>query len=689
MADVPGVLIISGTSGQGGRANGKSVGLTSLADAVGFNTSVRSLADDVDFLRVLPDDQDEGSGLTGAGVSDSMEFWPWYDRAQQQSPAFAVASSPAPTATRVYVDGSSPFVEDALIGRQITVLNDSTQLLIGLEGRYLITDNGTDWVEVASWTGSSTRYTEAGTPVAGQLFVVGTGKFTDYHPMAGWISAQEITNATPSFRGGSSYGQNDRGIGYDAGLLRMLFERVWKASPFFHCAKISNGSAQLVGDLDAAGSSRTAVEDEMVLIESAFTALGSGHTLVWTDIILDYSQEDIGDWGTTPTNALLYKDSVEATIAWLRDSTVCDNVNARVHLISHDPRVRDSASTEFLATIARQSHQVVAREGANIHLVDLFGVRQRTEAQTQRPDANREFYATQEYWTTIPKKMVDSIAGAVLGTTPALEESLPTYILITDSLGVGTMNSTWSTQLDSAVLTNTPRGEKQLIWDDGVKQIAQYDPHDNSNTSGSVSDKAGPEYSLMKELEDRHPEGCLLIKRAAGGSTLATELLPYASGSYGYWLKGVSGQHYEHLERMVPEAFSYARNSLNRQCDLLGVIVMLGTNDANQAVTNGGVNFTNALPGFVANLRTDFQTRSTGMDLPIFWRLPMLGLAGQDGTFGPQIRTALAAYAKTDTRFYLYNVDDALLDSDNLHETPQFAITHGTRIAEAMDAAGV
>lgn len=700
MADVPSILIIGNASSQGADTGDgyRQVGLYGLTESLAPESSPRAMGEDVDVLRVFPDGKDEdptAATPSGRSSSVSMGFYPWYDAAQEDAEVAAsqhvIAASPAPTATRIYAATNPGWTDDEHIGRWVTVLQGVSNLGVGIYGRWSITDNGEDWVEVANWDAYGTRGNPGGaTPAAAQGFVIGVGCWTDYHPCAGWTNNDEVTAGRASYRGGSSVAQRDRGIGYEAGMFRRLFDRLWGTNPWFHIQKfVSTGL--VVGEFGTASTTqRTDAEAEMTRANAAFTRLGTGDTQVYTDIIIDLSLGDVLDWVANPLNAVSYVAALQSMITWARGSTMANNSTAHVHLISHDPEVRYSTSTEAGAVFARAAHRTVAVADANASVVDLTGLARRTSNLSgtgNLPASDTEFYAPFEYWTGISERIVRSIENRVAGTSTSNSGSLPTYIMVGDSIGVGQMGKSFSDALSSETLVGTGRAATQMIWDDELRQIVTYEPFDaagltgNSNTSGSTNLTAGPDFSLMHELALRHPDGFLLIKRCSSGSAMATEVSTYSSGVGGYWLKGVSGQHYEELLRMVPEAMAYARNTLNRQCDLRAIISILGTNDATTSLGSGD-SFVSNLGGFVDDLRADFQTRSSGT-LPILWRQPMLGLTGRSGEFTAQIRTALLAKAQDDPEFFLYNVDDADLD-DGLHETAAFAITHGERVAERM-----
>jgi hypothetical protein len=132
----------------------------------------------------------------------------------------------------------------------------------------------------------------------------------------------------------------------------------------------------------------------------------------------------------------------------------------------------------------------------------------------------------------------------------------------------------------------------------------------------------------------------------------------------------------------------WCNNTLGKQADLKDITVCLGTNDG--AVAGGGALFAAELATFVADLRAVFQTRTSGDPLPIIWRQPQLAAATAIADEAVAIREALAAYALTDPKFALVDVDDLERETvSNVHETPDATLIDGQRLVAAGAAIAI
>ena len=197
---------------------------------------------------------------------------------------------------------------------------------------------------------------------------------------------------------------------------------------------------------------------------------------------------------------------------------------------------------------------------------------------------------------------------------------------------------------------------------------------------------------MLVELAKLHPEGFVVIKRAMNSSSLAAELAPFtnnntATGDGGVWVSSVAAENWDNLKDDFDGCLSYMHNAMNRQADVRGVFVVLGTND--QAVAGGGDVFAAALPAFVSELRSTFASRTSGNDLPVIWRKPQLTTSSAIAAESATIRASLLSYAKTDGQFKVVDADDLERVSDNIHETPEAAITMGQRFVSTLQTVAI
>lgn len=681
MTSIPTILYIGDTQVQGG----DEAPITAAIGSGGASDLDAFL--DLEMLRVTPD-----NATTGAPTAASLSSYPWYDGAAGAT-LYVIHSSPAPSATRIYATGTPAWTVNEWVGRYVTVIASTA----GFQVRALVTANGVDYIDVAAW--SATGDFPGGTPAAGLSFFLGQGRYTDYHPSAGWLTATEAGD--PSRRGGSSWQVNDKGVGPDAGLMRLLFDEVYSTSPYFQLLKYYSATTVVGGWDTATGSAKAAFQLEWTRQTAAHAAVNPGGSQVWNHIVIDQSISDINNWsatpgGNTPANALLYQVALTQMIAYLRGASVCNNATATVHLINHDPLIQPQTTTGSTFPItARRIHDVIAGADANVQTVDLTGLRtQGARVSLWQPSENRRFYAPSEYWTDYAARLKDSIVRANDGTTVAHTGSIPVYLMIGDGIFVGEITETFVTELNSETLTGGTRPTQQKIWNATTGVAEAYNANDNSNTSGtagSAPTNAGPEFSMMSDLQKIHPNGFVVIKRASTSSGLATTATAYSSGTGGRWEKGVSSEHYDALEALVTDAYHYCLHTLGKVPDLKGIYVSLGMGDAITSIAaTGGTNFVNAVGTFVSDLRTSFATRTSGSGVPIVWRRPQLAVSGIGSDAMILIRNALDALAITDDQFVSMNVDDLGRDAtDNSSETPRSAITDGRRMVSLAQTVAI
>jgi hypothetical protein len=653
MATVPSVLLIGDYMVHGGspglRATVSPAGLTTLQEFRDFET-----------LRVVPSD-----AATGAPTATSLNWFPWFDGGYGATDYTMSAA----TSTTITASGSPGWTVDEHVNKYVTVMNAT---LIGFQARGFITSNTADTLTISAWVNGSTP---TGTP----SFFISQGAWRDYHPAPGWVTIPEISAVDYSAkRGGSSWQALGNGVGPDAGLIHRLWS-IHNSSPYFQLSKYA--SVATTRSWATAGSGiRSAFETFKASMDTAWTTLANGDTLSWDLIVLDQSQRDVLSWAGAPGNVATYKADLEAWIAYLR--TTLGNASAGIVLVNHD----EAINVPLFTGTANIIHQSVAEDGTNIRTVSMAGERLcGSDTGYGLPAETKAHYSASTYWGSYSTKIAKAYELQLAGAAAAYDGGIPLYILIGDSIAVGQIQTAYLTQLDSPTLTAGPRGSEQGIFNRGSGAVEAYDFATNSNTSGTTGAYGGPEVSLMHELELLHPDGFVLIKRASNSSALATELTAYVgTGSEGgIWTSAASGEHWDELEADYAATLQYINTTLGKQADLKGVFVILGTNDA--ASAGGGAAFTNALPGFVSEIRSTFQTRTSGPDVPIIWRKPQLDTATAIYDEAYEIRRALDAYAVTDAKFSVVNVDALERNvTDDIHETPESSIIDGQRLVASL-----
>ncbi len=660
MATRPGVLIFGGTMVQGGTGTPQAI-VTSAGAYPTSETYDRTLH------RVTPDD-----ASTGAPTAATLSWWPWYDG--QLGTTRVISAS---TSTTVTVSPSPGWTTNEWAGQRVTN-NNATGF--GLQNKNItIVSNTADTLTVAAWTA---------TPTVGTLLWISEGRFTDYHPIGAWRTYTEILAATVPTRGGGSWQQGQQGIGYDAGLVRELLTHVWPTAPYFQIAKFAT-TYSIRDHAVGTGASHSNFEAEVAKMDAAFALRYPSDTLEWQYVILDLSATDVASWVAHPEYYLTFAANLQTLIAYLR--TTLGNASLRVLLVNHDARILSVSAAAGIG-LANGQQTYVASLDADVRVLALDGrgLPMRGTSAFYVPSEDTPFYAVSAYTTLIPPLIRRALqVWEASGTNSTPDGVMPVYILLGDSIEVSTrMNASYTAQLASPTMTTTTRDDRQRIWNRANQAIEAYHAHVNSQTSGSVTltAMAGPEFSLMVELMQRHPDtGFVLVKRASASSTLAADGVAYdANENGGKWESGTADEHWDELVADVQACFLAINIDMGKQAALCGIFVGLGTND--QAYAGGGDAFEAALPGFVADLRNTFGTQAYGAAAPIVWRKPHLGSASAIADESIIVRAALEDYADTDAQFLVMDVDDLeRYAGDNIHETPEATIAHGIRFAEHLD----
>lgn len=653
MAIVPGILLTGGRHIQGG-----DPGLAASWDSLAQTTL--SYLRDRTVLRITPD-----NASTGAPTASALDCYPWYD-GNANDDLLVVTASSTTSATCTQGGVSPGWTTDEWVGRTATFLNLTPFAGIGFQRRAVVTANTANVLTFAAGTA----------PAVGAIAFVGKGRFRDYHPVSGWINA--TGDGSISLRGGSAWQANGLGVGYDAGLIRHLFEGAYKESPYFHCWKYASIGPIITHWGDSPyDAGKAPMLLEYARVTAAATALGN--TIDWQVAVIDYFEEDLQQAIASPFTILTYETRLREFMAWL---TTTFGVEKFV-LINHrsDTRALTAAGG---APWLRAAHVAIARDTANVGIVDFEG--EDPGIAGDHGSADIKFLSLPAYikgGKTIGAMIQRLNAGVSVAETNG---GFPVYIYLGDSTAVGQATSAWTLALGSERISGPTVGSlvrptNQKIWNRVANDLQTYTPHTNSNTSGSVTATAAHDLSIMAALGELHPNGFALVKRGSNSSALATELSTYSAGSGGRWMKSAN-QHYPELQADFADCVAYINETLGMQADMRGAFITLGTNDQSAI---GGAAFAAALPGFCEDIWTDFGTRTGGEKFPISWRLPQTGIAPEIPAELALVQGALLDLEAAESQLVVVNVDDLERDrSDNLHETPESAVVCGDRMVTKL-----
>ena len=617
--------------------------------------------------RITPDD-----ASTGVPTATSLGCFPWYD-GNTDTTYRTVNAAPAPTTTTCTVSGASPgWTVNEFVGRNITFCNTSPVAGLGFSAVRTITANTANSVTFAALPSA---------PTAGQVFWVGRGRFTDYHPSAGYIDASEV--GTPSSRGGSSWQTAGNGVGPDATLVRYLLSNVYTTSPYFALAKYADPSGPNAGWCDAFPGSRANLVKEKTRIDAAATA--RNWVIDWKFVVIDLSPEDLLAAAGTPTYVVTYETALREMITWIKSQF---SSSIQVVLVSHRDDLLATTST-YGAPFYRAAHRAIVANTAGVAIADCYDAEPGQPAGgALDPGVEITYYSQQSYFE-MGRRIGVQIGRLKAGynpaaTTPAV--GYPLYVMLGDSIFAGEASAAWVTALNSPTISgpNSPsliRPSNQKVWNAQTQTLEVYQPGVNSNTSAAVNANAGPELSIMAYLGTLHPDGFALVKRASYSSALATQSVVYSGGNGGRWIKAAN-QHYQALTTEVYAAIRSINSTLGKQADVRGIFVSLGHNDQ---YAGGGDEFEAALRAFVADITADIGTRTGGHVAPILWRQPQDDAAGVVAAEVAAVRAALAAVASENSQFVVVDCDDLeRLRTDNLHETPESSVADGYRMTAAL-----
>lgn len=648
MAAVPGILHIAGWHGHGGKPSLQArFSLTVPNPLDAFN--------DPQLKQCVPCNAD-GSEMA------SPTFTPYYDGVAGTE--YQVASS---TNNTVTFTGSPGFTTNAHVNRAASPV----QLVMDIATVRTITANTANQLTVGTnW---------AVNPAPGSFVRVGTGRFLSYQATYGLLG---VLTAGFGLNAGSAWQTLGQGVGADVVAVRDFHKRVYTGTPYFYYGKFC-GTGALGATWGTGQSERVVLEAELARMAAA--AALQGNTIAWKTLVLDLSSEDIR---LAPTYLASYQTNLAAFITALKGAGLLNNSGLFVELVTHHPNLYIQ-SVPGAAFVVRGIHQEYARtNAATTKIIDMAAERFAQPNETvgsPNEQGDPAYYITTAYHNQ-GRRIVDNHIFLTNGVSGSAAVGLPVYLDLGDSICVGGLTAQLITELNSRQLLGdgpgTVRPARQRIYNRG-SGIVTYDPLTTSNTSGSITNTAGPDITKTSELDKIHGiNGYLYIKRGSNGSSLTTTAFAYdpGTGANGRWEQSAN-QHFQELVTDVKNAYALIVQA-GFIPDLRGIFVTLGDNDT---VPNGGADFAAALPQFVAELRGAVSTRTSGPSVPIAWRRPWLNPSFGIPAERQMIRDAIQAMAQTDPRFRWYDVDDLeKARSDGIHETPESILISGKRAVNCI-----
>lgn len=253
----------------------------------------------------------------------------------------------------------------------------------------------------------------------------------------------------------------------------------------------------------------------------------------------------------------------------------------------------------------------------------------------------------------------------------------PIYGLVGDSIAVGVVNGLTAVLALQAGLQQRPASA--LIFNDALGVWQAYDPLSNANTAGTLAPGImGLENGLIEQLQKRHPGGFGLVKMGVNASGLVNT----THGIAGRWSKAAN-EHYASFRTLLGRAFAQTYEQFGLVPDMRGVFVQLLDNEGIPAGQSTAA--IAEIPTFLADLRQDWGTRTSGAALPVVWGKPHASSNLGSGADRTANRAALDAQAAVDSRLRVINADDYELSAlDGAHDSFESSLWRGRRMVLAL-----
>lgn len=708
MATVPGILYITTAMGNGGYPT------TSGGSA--FNSDFATVLNDKELLRIVPQD---------AVGNPTADFYPWFDGSASRTNAVYNLDEAACTATTLVMDTNPGWTTNQWQNRIVTIVNgepsvsglvfspniayfpyafEQRNLASRIVGR--VASNTSNTITLVE---SFVSAPHSLPPNPGTRIVIGDGRFTQYAAIPGKLNGNS--------GGGSTWAGNGQGIGPDARMVPELNRRIYKSAPYFYFVKYAQPDG-LYSGFRTGGNGRVGLLAQLQDVAAA--AAAQGNVIQWQLVIVDISDEDLGQLAANNTllasHVFGYQANMVDLINWLRSSSALQNSagpynfvgNSSIYAqISHPHPDLWGVGAFGAAEALRTANRQIAIDLPRVALIDMADAyfAPLTEAPLVNSlVAERKYYSresllgkTQSFAMKSVTLFERQLAGLPTGEAT---NGFPIYFLGGDSIAVGPITTPWADNCASLSLIGpgpgTVKPATELIFNRQSNVFEAYDPNQNSNTSGTVWPSAGPEMSMFAELAKQHPNGFGIVKHAINGASLSNNLAPYVTAqpaSGGRFLKSAQ-EVYPGMLQSIRAAIQYVNNNMGRQADFRGAVFSLGHNDTGGSTPAQSLSFANLfaqnIGTFVADLRTDLTTRTSGKPFPVVFRRPQALATSANPSSLIVVRNALEALAKTDSQVRVVDVDDLERDRvDNVHETPESSITSGRRLTAALVAASV
>lgn len=496
----------------------------------------------------------------------------------------------------------------------------------------------------------------------------GLGNFTVYHHVRGILGAPYNVN----------FGDNTSGTGVGFGssiwYMQKFRELYGGVSPYFKAMKIPY-PGRITNQWKVGGSSYNVFSTLWTRAQT----VTSPDTLDVKLIIIDASGGTDGDIANIGSAGATYQTDLTNLINNLRN-TLLSAPNAVVILISHAPSYLNVTSGGVGAYICQQAHIAIAQTVSNVRVLQMKDEDLGNTFGTLPESSDPKHYQAKAYidqgqaiYDIFQRTTQSAVAQSVAG-------SIPVFFHIGDSQGVGPMSAVFVSQLNSSLFG--PRAN-QFIYNGQNDAIEKFEAGVNSNTLGTLNTFTGSILTLMEQLNERYPDGFIMVHMAKNGSAVyGTGIGAYSSTANGHWRKAAN-ENYQVFAAAVARANYLAMTQtgtvqIQKVPVLTGIFMELGDNDT-YSLSDGQM-FKGELRTLIANLRLDFGVNYYGVQTPIVMIRPHINslLGSIEGR--ALVRTGIEELSEELDQVGYVDVDDEDFGVDGVHYGAEVAIENGYRM---------
>lgn len=591
-------------------------------------------------------------------------YAPWWDGTAGTQLVANAATNNTVTVT------TTPWTTNSEVGKFVTVDGGTGGPSGGQAQRRLITSNTTNQLTVHSnWTTN---------PTASAIHV-NDGQWVIYDHIRG---ADNPLKVNTGYEGDNWYATQQGGFGFTTSLMQLL--KSYHPGGFKVLKYATLGGTD---DWATGGAAQTAMAAELA---EAVAAMGPD-TPDYRGVIY-WNSTDISEENTSyVANAISFCSAVRTLMSDATAEVPIWFVNNSSEFLQESAVTTIGVLTDVaFSRVIRQANVALRATITNFHLIDMEGAGFSADSALTyaTEDTDPHNYGTEDH-IILGEKAYNAIIRYYADIPSTESGSLPVVVMLGDSQGTGQMLPQYAIlggQERMLGPTGTVR-ENEWIWNDLEQDWEPYDVTANPNTLGAPASLFfGPEAAMLGKLKERFPDGVAVFKMAQGGASMTTEGV--TAGALNTF-DPAAGTLWDELGTAWDAAKLAMVRDLGMLPDVIGAVYLLGDNDAYTLTAAQG--YAAKLELFNTQVRERFQSRTTGVDLPIVSHLLVQhieqGGPSNHGTSAAReaIRATQRARAVSDTQFAVTSDEGLdLLRDDQIHYSGWSQDTLGIRLADAL-----